>query len=164
MFFPASLPLYRSEYPGIVSNIERRLRQKDESKYELFMNPFESIYGWFSMSIGVLGYLSYESVAKNSFENCASLSSEWSWPVVILFWLFSGPLCIVVWLFTIALFLSGVAFFLAVYPIPVFMWMFGFKYLLHWARVLAIIISALTPVFILAFLFYSPICKAVTKE
>jgi hypothetical protein len=128
------------------------------------MNPFESVYGWFSMSIGVLGYLSYECLAKNSFENCASLSSGWSWPVVILFWLFSGPLCIVVWLITIAIFLSGVAFFLAVYPIPVFMWMFGFKYLLHWARVLAIIISALTPVFILAFLFYSPICKAVAKE
>jgi hypothetical protein len=128
------------------------------------MDPFESIYGKFSMSIGVLGYFAYDIVGKDSFRFCYRLSSDWSWPVVILFWLFSGPLCIVLWLITVAIFLSGVAFFLAVYPIPVFMWMFGFKYLLHWARVLAIIISALTPVFILAFLFYSPICKAVAKE
>ncbi len=149
-----------------MSHIERRLRQKDSSTRDSFLNPTEHYYGWFSISIAAAGALLYDNVAKPSFGSCASLCSdaEWSLPVTILFWLFAGPLCTVLWLVTIALLLAGVLFFLAVYPIPVFIWMFGFKYLLHWTRYFAIIVSACTPVLILAFLFYSPICKAVTKE
>jgi hypothetical protein len=129
------------------------------------MNPWKDgfYYGWFSVFPGLLGAFFYEGVALPSLGVFKNLSPD-NWPAFILFWLVSGPLCLVLWLVAIALFLGGVAFFLAVYPIPVFMWMFGFKYLLHWARVFAIIVSACTPVFILAFLFYSPICKAVAKE
>ena len=130
------------------------------------MNPTSDgfYYGYLSVFPGLLGVVFYEIVAEPSFGTFQKLSSMCNWPAWFLFWLVSGPLCLVLWLVAIALFLGGVAFFLAVYPIPVFMWMFGFKYLLHWARVFAIIVSACTPVFILAFLFYSPICKAVAKE
>ena len=133
------------------------------------MNPTSDgfYYGYLSVFPGLLGLFFYEEVASPSFGVFQELSPDnrgFYWPAFILFWLVSGPLCLVLWLVAIALFLGGVAFFLAVYPIPVFMWMFGFKYLLHWARVFAIIVSACTPVFILAFLFYSPICKAVAKE
>ena len=157
-----------------MAEIEKRLRQQDPSSFSLYLSPLETYWGLFSIVLAPLAYLSYV-IADTVCTNVTSSSpfsndtlSTWRYClnrlVTILYWSVFGPVCLAFLLLMLAIGISAVAFFLAVYPIPQWFFMFGHKWLLHGLRFIAMLFTFLTPVLILAFLFYSPVCKRVTDS
>jgi hypothetical protein len=148
-----------------VATIEERLREKSYASRATYTNPQETLYGRFCMLLidplaqSALFAAYFFTILVNEF---ASKIDDWR--KRIPFWLLLGPVCLTLWLLAISIFVAGIGFFLALYLVPMWFWMFGFKYVLHFARFVAVTLSFLTPLSILVFLFYSPICKRVSSD
>ena len=147
-----------------MATIEERLREKSYASSDTYKNPKETLYGRFCMLLidtlaqwALIAAFGFTGLVKEFAENI----DDWR---KIPFWLLLGPVCLALWLVAISIVVAGVGFFLALYLVPMWFWMFGFKYFLHVARFVAVVLSFLTPLFILVFLFYSPICKRVSSD
>ena len=158
-------PSISNEYPAIVATIEERLREKSYASSDTYKNPKETLYGRFCMLL-IDPLAQWAFFAAYFFTEFVSgfASNIDDWRKRIPFWLLLGPVCLALWLVAISIVVAGVGFFLALYLVPMWFWMFGFKYFLHIARFVAVVLSFLTPLFILVFLFYSPICKRVSSD
>lgn len=168
-------PFFSNDYPGIVSVIEKRLRQKDDSCSDLFFSPADTSYGKFSLLPAYLASIAHDITSDLSSFFVQAFYNDPDWgpdvgSTAIMYKLRSSCIFLVslllipFYMATISLYVFAFAFFLVAYPLPMWFGMFGFKYVLRMLRGIAIAVSFITPVLILAFLLYSPICKRVTND
>ena len=149
-----------------MATIEERLREKSYASLDTYKNPTETLYGRFCMLLidPLAQWAFFAAYFFTEFVSGFAKNISDDWRKRIPFWLLLGPVCLALWLVAISIVVAGVGFFAALYFVPMWFWMFGFKYFLHIARFVAVVLSFLTPLFILVFLFYSPICKRVSSD
>jgi hypothetical protein len=116
-----------NEYPAVIVTIEERLRVKSEATRDNFFSPLENAYGQFCLSIAVYVSPIFFYAAENfgDFVKDAAPSDRWS--TLIPYWLLLGPLVVTFWLLAFVVVGVGLAVFLVLWPIPMWLWMFGIK-------------------------------------
>ncbi len=117
-----------NEYPGVIVTIEERLRIKSKASRDAYLSPLDNVYGQVCLFIAVyVAPIFFHSAEKfGDFMKEAAPSDRWI--TVIPYWLLFGPVVMSLWLLAFVVLAAGLAVFLVLWPIPMWLWMFGIKY------------------------------------
>jgi len=144
------------EYPAIVTEIEKclRVRYTTEMKLQILLNPDDYVYGRLCLAPAVFGFELFDNVTDRIKEFIED-NPKWLW---------YSPLLLILEIIVFAIFLFGISIPIFFYFVPLFLWLFFFKYVLVVVRKISVWLTFLTPILIFFILVAAPVCKSISEK